>query len=717
LAAAVGVVREGGGGAGGSARGGGYIPDWQLPPLIVWSVLTGALGLLYFLMAQWDLSFPRKLLQYPDMLLTFTIQRSVKDQAPRRRWSPSARSSALGGACVTLALITIFSLALSLCIRLEKENTVKVESLVPWRSSTWGRLGGLPWKVSPIPQYLPSGLAIRVTAFGESGACSTPLAWTYTAAGLSESTAASSRFNSLLALPTTTNESSVGPYTTPLGIAGQDSKWRLSLATGSSSSTEASPSPHNTSSFTFQCAQCAMEPNEDLTFLLPYSCQSILLEAVSTAGDGTLEYVAAPVPQGPPDFLLSSLVWPITPFLSLQNDTRQGASISFIPPRAHLGWVVVGSDVEPQFSEKNRENDGLAILPRASTVTVTVRLTLQRSIITTSLSDRVTIMDTVSQILSLVSLLGGFFILYASCHGALKYFGRGVEEEMGEKEEEEEEGGVSNSHRPSPKVVHPLEHASAKGSARLLSREGGGELGRGEDWGGPNSQSKQHRIAQGGVAGLVGAAFASLLGRPKPNPLSSLGSQSVLVEGGFSESKAVIMYNPLGRGKNSPVLSLPPPNKPLRPSHGHQSEEGSQSTQEQQEPLHPPPPSSQSEDLAFIFRPGREGGDEKLFLDVDQSSPLLPGWWPYFDAASGTTRYTNGEHVLFLPPLVDLPTGYDPYEEFVCQGGLRFFWDHPKGHPQRRLMTPPWRRVDFSDGEPFYAHKNGTTAWRPDYVY
>ena len=45
----------------------------------------------------------------------------------------------------------------------------------------------------------------------------------------------------------------------------------------------------------------------------------------------------------------------------------------------------------------------------------------------------------------------------------------------------------------------------------------------------------------------------------------------------------------------------------------------------------------------------------------------------------------------------------------MCDGGLRFFYDNPKGHPKRRLMTPPWRRVEVgmpTGIEAFYFNKD-----------
>jgi hypothetical protein len=165
----------------------------------------------------------------------------------------------------------------------------------------------------------------------------------------------------------------------------------------------------------------------------------------------------------------------------------------------------------------------------------------------------------------------------------------------------------------------------------------------------------------------------------------------------------------LMRVRSRSALTSLPPNYPQNSSLSNIEEKMRDPIiSEKQSPLNP---LLLSKGLPNVIR-----GKEVLYLDGEGGAALIPGWWPFFDPTSGIRRYTNGGEILDLPPYEDLPSGYDPREEFECHGGMRFFWDHPPGYPGRRLMTPPWRRCFIGEKE-FYAHKNGSTAWRPEYVY
>ena len=354
------------------------LPPWVLPPLALWAACALLLALL--LLAATLCKAPRAIASL-SALDVFTKKAAFWEvQAARGEWRrPLLSSAPLGGCCTWLAIASILCLALALLLRRSTDNTLATQGLSIFFASTWASVGASPWGASAaLPLLLPSGLLVSVTAVGEPGACSAPMNWS--------ATAPSHGRGAWRLLPPPPSPPDPSPPSSAAAAA-------------------AALAP---TSFSLQCAACGLGWGDSLVLTLPYSCQGLILEAGAVRADGVVESVAQALPPPPPGSLLATVSWTLATMLHLVNDTRSGRE------GVTLGYILVDATPVAGYAKPAPTvGGGLAILPLAASVVLTVSFPLDKTIYTTTLSDRTTAVELLTSFLSLGSLVGLFVLLHS----------------------------------------------------------------------------------------------------------------------------------------------------------------------------------------------------------------------------------------------------------------------------------------------------------------
>ena len=286
----------------------------------------------------------------------------------------------LGASATLLAIGALGVLAAVLATQRAESNTLSQQSLGVLREGA-SKAAPLPWaKASaaaaaaalPVPS---SGVFLRFTASGEPGQCQ-PSA--LTTVGLSEGAWA------LLPSPTC-----IGAF----------------------------------SQFTLACPTCMFSPTSAVSFLLPYSCQSLLVEAGAVDADGSLAVLSLPPgatsAPGSGGVLHSGVTWALAPLLSQLNNTIS-------PGQSRKGWQLLSqgftSAPPQQLSPSNGANGSLTVLPLSSSIAVRVTLELQPYVSTTTLTELTTVLQLLSSIVGfqgvIFSAVGLLFGLLTSTHKA-----------------------------------------------------------------------------------------------------------------------------------------------------------------------------------------------------------------------------------------------------------------------------------------------------------
>ena len=144
-------------------------------------------------------------------------------------------------------------------------------------------------------------------------------------------------------------------------------------------------------------------PTSAVSFLLPYSCQSLLVEAGAVDADGSLAVLSLPPGDtsapGSGGALQSGFTWALAPLLSQLNNTVS-------PGQSRKGWQLLSQgsrSAPPQqlLPPSTGANGTLTVLPLSSAVSVRVTLELQPYVATTTLTE----LTSVLQLLSSMSRL------------------------------------------------------------------------------------------------------------------------------------------------------------------------------------------------------------------------------------------------------------------------------------------------------------------------
>ena len=294
--------------------------------------------------------------------------------------------STLGASATLLAVGALGVLAAVLATQRAQSNTLAQQSLGVLRGGTaaaapwaWAQASAAAAAAARLPAP-PSGVFLRVTASGEPGQCQ-PSALTTT--GLTAGAWA------LLPSPTCT----------ALGGA-------------------------PVSQFTLACPQCMFSPASALAFTLPYSCQSLLLEAGAVDADGSLVVLSLPPGDtaaplgGSPGALLAGVTWALAPLLAQLNNT-----MDMDPAASRKGWQLLSQGSTPAPPLQLPASNGaaaagnLTVLPLSAAVAVRVTLELQPYVATTTLTELTTVLQLLSSIVgfqgtifSVVSILFGLLV-------------------------------------------------------------------------------------------------------------------------------------------------------------------------------------------------------------------------------------------------------------------------------------------------------------------
>ena len=283
--------------------------------------------------------------------------------------------STLGATSTLLAIGALGVLAAVLATQRAESNTLSQQSLgvleggtaaaAPW---PWAQASSAAAASAALPAP-SSGVFLRFTASGEPGQCQ-PSA--LTTAGLS---------------------------------AGAWALLPSSTCPGSRAST--------LSQFTLACPTCMFSPTSAITFLLPFSCQSLLVEAGAVKADGSLVVLSLPpsatsAPGG--GALLSGVTWTLAPLLSQLNNTMS-------PGQSRKGWQLLsqGSTAAPA-QQLPAANGTLTVLPLSSSVSVRINLVLQPYVATTTLTELTTVLQLLS---SIVGFQGTIFAVVGLLFGLL----------------------------------------------------------------------------------------------------------------------------------------------------------------------------------------------------------------------------------------------------------------------------------------------------------
>ena len=322
--------------------------------------------------------------------------------------SPKLVKSAQGGAYSMLALCVLFCLAcyyIFLAVSVTNATSTSTFQIfnpnvltallasTPAEGPAWL---GAPAAADGSPGF--TGLQVRLLAMGDAGACGGPVSWAPRGA------------------------LAAGQWTTaaqPLPLPG-----RLSAA----------GCPASTANFaltTFSCASCAYSGSTGVSFVMNYSCQSLVIEVVAAgvADQGSLDFTkrGATVYRAQAELastqasngsLLAGVSFTVNTILAVLSDKRRasglGGAMLGVDDLSGWGYMVTSSSSTPSFASASEAQAGVVedFLPLAAGVAVTVDLPIFMLYSKTDVSVATSAMALVSQLTSLLGLLGVFGFVF-----------------------------------------------------------------------------------------------------------------------------------------------------------------------------------------------------------------------------------------------------------------------------------------------------------------
>ena len=269
------------------------------------------------------------------------------------------RPRPIGGTCTLLGGIAFVTIALTLGLQRAADNVAAVESVVALTDARRAAALALP-VFSAAPWG--AGLQVRVTASGDGGVCASGATWAATDAG-----------------------------------------WALSRVATCAGS--------GASQLVFACADCALTPTSSLSISLHYSCQSLLVEAAAMDAAGAVTAFALPAAEtaAAPGARLSTISWTLPTLLSVVNSTVSPSARGFTLTAASHAVAAAPLPAAP--------GGGLAVVPTAAAVRITIALPLNAFYASTVLSEK----QSITALLSSIVGLAGIFGLFGSLLGAADY--------------------------------------------------------------------------------------------------------------------------------------------------------------------------------------------------------------------------------------------------------------------------------------------------------
>jgi hypothetical protein len=152
---------------------------------------------------------------------------------------------------------------------------------------------------------------------------------------------------------------------------------------------------------TFTCTSCALSISSALTITLPFTCQSLYVEAIAIDAIGEMNVLQLPTASSTAigSQLLTAITWTLSPMASIYKDT--------IADKKTRGFRLLTSTAIPSYSLSNA-----TLLPLASAVVLTINFPLQTTFAVTTLTQSQTLVELVTSIIGLLGIMGAFKMLF-----------------------------------------------------------------------------------------------------------------------------------------------------------------------------------------------------------------------------------------------------------------------------------------------------------------
>ena len=270
----------------------------------------------------------------------------------------------VGGTFTVLSGVSFATLALVLILQREANNVVSTSSVGLLSDAVAAAAAVLPAAAAPP---WGAGLHVRVTAACDAGALAAPLLW-----------------------------------------SGAPAAWALERVT------PACGGAGGAAQLVFRCAGCTLTAASSLTVALPYSCQSLLVEAGSLDAAGGVAAFALPPAEtaAPSGRVLESIKWTLPTLLAVLNSSVPSASSA-------RGFVVTnGAHAVATAPLAAGAPGAAAVIPRTANVTLALFFPLQTIFAHTVLSQRQSVTELLSSIVGLAGVFGLFATLLGAYDGA-----------------------------------------------------------------------------------------------------------------------------------------------------------------------------------------------------------------------------------------------------------------------------------------------------------
>ena len=294
-------------------------------------------------------TFRARLESFLQQVDSFSMSHMVSPGKPLRN-----RPTALGGACTLLSVISFLTIAAVLLLQYSYAN-VNMQTALTTLLSSNPFTPAVPWAppLTPLSPAILSGVQLRL--FAQEGMGCSALA-----AGTS--------------------------------ISGSPSGWTVSPPASCSD---------GRSLLVLSCPTCSFTPTSFVKFYLPYTCQSIYLEAIAVDAQGSINSVVFPPSSSiaTPSTLLSSLSWTVDVLGTLLKDT--------IKDTVMQGYQLSASDASTTPLAA-----GNSLIPSKALVTVTIKLPLQTFYSSIQLQPQQSLVSLLSSIVGLLGIIGLFRVLF-----------------------------------------------------------------------------------------------------------------------------------------------------------------------------------------------------------------------------------------------------------------------------------------------------------------
>jgi len=293
------------------------------------------------------------------VVLLENIDAFALDHPLERNQSPANKPTSRGGICTIFGISTIVMIAAVLWVRRNADNILVQKSLAVLDEDAFALTNTASWATGNNGQ---TGIEVRIIAYGEVDACSQPLTWT--------------------------------------GFGSRTGDWLMKSI---------EECGDGSSVIIFRCPTCIFSGSSYLAVTLPYSCQSLQLQAIAVDASGEIMILKLVNIQSQPPFALASISWEIAPLLAIQRDDYIGN-----------GTITQGYQLLSMTSSPSYEEWSSIVRPAEATVNIKITLPLQNIYSYTTLSVKVSDLQLLSSIIGLSGIFSGFAIAYKLMQTILK---------------------------------------------------------------------------------------------------------------------------------------------------------------------------------------------------------------------------------------------------------------------------------------------------------